>query len=51
MQKRTLWCGAYTVLLAISAAAQTNTFPASSNVGIRTTSPQQLLTQTVPQTF
>src|SRR5260370_14347006 len=39
MQKRTLWCGAFIALLAISAAAQTNTFPTSGNVGIGTTGP------------
>jgi len=37
------WCGAYTVLLAISAAAQTNTFAASGNVGIGTTNPVSTL--------
>jgi hypothetical protein len=39
MQKRILWCSVFTILLAISSAGQTNTFPTSGNVGIGTTSP------------
>ena len=43
MKNRILWCGAYIVLLAASATAQTNTFPTTGPVGIGTTSPAATL--------
>lgn len=52
MRKGSGWIGIVTLMMAVAAASgQTNTFPASGNVGIGTTSPMAHLDVTGTQTM